>query len=315
MNKRGFVFTIVAVLLVSVLISSTFLLTKSSYNKKSFVANSRVSSMNDFILSIESDMERSMLISGYRSIISLQKQVSYNATFIPNFSDTFEEIFVNGSVNGESVDLMKDASINDWISRINQESRKVNIIFDFKTDTLNVYHDSPWSVVIELNGTMNISDVNGLASWYYYKSFKKSIDIISFEDPLYTVKSLDKVTNIISKASYNDFVNLTNNDTSVLSDHLNNSRYIASTDAPSFLMRFTGNLSPSPFGIESLVDLQDFSNQNLDLYDRSVIDYEYFNEDYNGSDKCNITGMPSWFRIDNSKMSDYNISGFGSDCP
>lgn len=314
LNKKGIFFTIIAILLVSVMVSSTFFLTKSNYNKRSFVANSRVSSMNDFISSIEQDMERSMLISGYRSIISLQKHVAANATFISNFDSTFSEVFINGTVNGISEDLMIDSSINDWIDRINTESLKVNIIFNFYPTSVMVYHDTPWSVVVELNGYMNISDTNNLASWYFNKTFKKGFDIISFEDPLYTVKSSDKVTNIIVKANYSTFINPLNNDTSVLAYHVNNSIYIASINAPSFLMRFVGNLSPSPFGIESFVDLQDFSNQDIDLKDKSIIDYEYFNDDYNGTDKCNFVNMTSWFRIDNTRLIDYNLTGFGVDC-
>ena len=314
-GKKGMIFTVIAVLLVSVMISSTFFLTKSSYIKKSFVANSRVSSMNDFLLSVEADMDRSIMISGYRTIISLQKDIASNGEFLDDFDSSFFEVFVNGTLNGSAQDLMVNASLNDWISRINEESVKVNIIFDFTPNSLVVYHDTPWSVVIELNGTMNVSDSSGLASWNYNKSFKRNIDIVSFEDPVYTIKSYNKVTNLIIKANYSDFVDLSNNDTSVLLYHTNNMRYIASTDAPSFLMRFEGNLSPSNFGIESLVDLQSFSNQNIETYDKSVIDYEYFNDAYNRSDKCDFPDMPSWFRIDSQRLGTYNLSSLGSACP
>ena len=313
-GKKGMIFTIIAVLLVSVMISSTFFFTKDSYLKKSFVASSRISSMNDFILSVEQDMDRSMMISGYRTFISLQKQIASNGSFLSDMDLAFSEVFINGTLNGVSQDLMVNASINDWVLRINEESQKVNIIIYFTPNRISVYHDSPWSVVVEIDGTLNVSDTTGLANWYFNKTFKRNFEIVSFEDPLYTVKSLDKVTNIIIKANSSDFVDELTNDTSEFYSHINSSRYVASEYAPSFLMRFEGNISASEFGIESLVDLQEFSNQNMQIYERSIIDYQYFNENYNGSDKCNFPDTPSWVRIDENRVDDYEVTGLGVDC-
>lgn len=309
--KKGMIFTVIAVLLVGVLVASSFLVTKAGYNKKSFVAMSRVSSMNDFILSVEDDISRTLMISGYRSFISMNRYVStLNGSFVNNFDVIFNEIMINGTINGESQDLMDNATLNDWVDRINNEAGRININIVFEPRNVRVYQVSPWQTEIELNATLNITDINGLASWYYTKTFKKTVDITSFEDPLYIVKGMP---NLIIRETNISFVNRTNNDTSLLYLHLNNSYYVASNYSPSYLMRFKGNLSSSPFGIESFVDCSDSNNVDKG---KSVLDYDYFNDDYdNSNDRCNITGMPSCFRIDKDRLNDYNLTGLGVDCP
>ncbi len=315
MEKKGVIFTIVAILLVGILIGSAALMSREMYNQKSYIALSRVSSMNDFISSVEQDAGRSLMIAGYRSIISIQKKVSNNATFIANFSDVFEEIMLNGTIDGQAQDLMANASVNDWVKRINEEANKVNINLVIIPISVKTYQKDPWTITIQFNATINVTDFNNLAYWHYNKSFEKDIDIVSFEDPLYTVNSNNKVTNIIMRDNNSDFVDRATNDTANLYNHMNNSFYIASPNAPSFLQRFEGNLSPSPYGIESLVNLVDFSKQSVPTFGRSVIDYEYFNMNYNGTDRCNMPGMPSWFRIDQDRLSSYNLTGLGGSCP
>jgi hypothetical protein len=312
-QKKGMIFTIVAILLVGVLIAGSVIVAKTTYKQKSSVAQSRVNTMNDFILSMQEDAKRNLMISSYRALISLQANIS--KSFPNNFSSVFQELMLNGTINGQTQEFMANATINDWVSRINYEANKLNIEIKIIPLSVRAYHISPWAIETELNATVNITDFNNLAFWYYNKSFTKSMDIVGFEDPLYTVKSRTYVPNIITRANSTNFVNLSNNDTSVLYTHLNNSYYIASEYAPSFLMRFEGNLSASPYGIESLINKVEFSSQGLPTYNRSIIDYEYFNDSYSKTDKCGFPAMPSWFRIDEAKLGTYNLTGKGSACP
>lgn len=314
-GKKGMIFTIVAILLVGVLIASSVILAKTTYKEKSFIAITRVNSMNDFILSLHQDATRNLMISGYRAVISLQRYVAINGTFISGFDSKFMELVVNGTINGEVQDLMANATVTDWAERINIEANKLNININVTPKSVQVYHTSPWIIMIEFNATINVSDFNSLASWNYNKTFRKPIVVLNFEDPLYTVKSYNKVTNLIIAANNLSFVDPITNDTTVLYTHLNNSYYIESNYSPSFLMRFEGNLSASPYGIESLVNIVDFSRQSIPIFDKSVIDYEYFDDSYDESDdKCNFEGMPSWFRIDANRRESYNLSGKGEDC-
>ena len=74
-------------------------------------------------------------------------------------------------------------------------------------------------------------------------------------------------------------------------------------------MRFEGDLSSNENGIESIVDISLLEKQEdivID-YDRSVIDYVYFGTQATNN-KCNIEDMPSWFKIDEEHINDYEIN-------
>ena len=100
---------------------------------------------------------------------------------------------------------------------------------------------------------------------------------------------------------YYPFANGT--DVTNLFKHAENSFYINSTTAPSFLNRLEGKFTPDPNGIESLVYLP-----NLPLSkDKSCVDYIYFSS--NDPTTGHIQGMPSWFKLDDDHIVSYNLTG------
>ena len=87
-----------------------------------------------------------------------------------------------------------------------------------------------------------------------------------------------------------------------------NGFYKASTKAPSFLMRFTNNLSNSSFGIESLVYIPLLTAQNLQVDEsKSIVDYLYFSNVTGTAQVYDCENLPEWFRIDYDHESDYDI--------
>ena len=127
---------------------------------------------------------------------------------------------------------------------------------------------------------------------------------------MYLVETNDKVTVLINKSSTLNFVNDVTNDTSILLNHIEENIYINSTDAPSFLMRFVGNFSDSIYGIESMVDPEILSAQDIPILSRSLIDYIYFGNEVT-IDYCNVDNMDSWFRIDTNNLEIYEVDILG----
>ena len=99
-------------------------------------------------------------------------------------------------------------------------------------------------------------------------------------------------------------------DVSNLQKHVDNSLYINSSLAPSFLDRLQGKLSANANGIESLVNLQKLSNQGLSISSKSVVDYIYFSS--NNPSSYNINGMYNWFRLDNDHLDIYKVRNLTS---
>jgi hypothetical protein len=75
-------------------------------------------------------------------------------------------------------------------------------------------------------------------------------------------------------------------DISKLRDFYSSGYYRASNYAPSFLMRLNGQLTPSPYGIESFVKIDMFSGK------RSAVDYYYFNSSATPQ-VYKVKGMPN----------------------
>ncbi|MFH1400079.1 MAG: hypothetical protein ABIH41_01040 [Nanoarchaeota archaeon] len=128
------------------------------------------------------------------------------------------------------------------------------------------------------------------------------------------METLGKLPVAVHQTNITTFVNDTGdkNDTSGLQYHLNSSLYIPSRSAPSFIQRFEGDLTPSPAGIESLVNLQVLADQGVPIdNNRSVVDYLYFglNDTANYCDIQNMEFPPEyWFILDKAHSDVYQVN-------
>jgi hypothetical protein len=206
---------------------------------------------------------------------------------------------------------MRSSTFLDWVNKIESESTKFNINTNITVNDIDVYQNNPWYVTVDANVSMLVSDFGNIASWNFTKIIGTSVEVVGFEDPLYLMNTFGRMTNVINKTTFEGnytyfsggYWNVDN-----LINHVENSLYTENTDAPSFIMRFENNLSSSPYGIESCVNLLKMNEQNLevDTY-RSIVDHDYWAGTHNGDYKINNT--PSWFRFDSDHISKYNLTG------
>ncbi len=149
-----------------------------------------------------------------------------------------------------------------------------------------------------------IKDKGDLALWNRTAVMHTYIPIENFEDPLYIVETRGLVTNQINKTPYSVFVQGGNY--SNLFSHVQNSYYINSTLAPSFLDRLKGDIdNENPNGIESLVYLPKLSLQGIPGKRKSCVDYIYFST--NNPSYSAFPAVYSDFRIDNEHKSVYGL--------
>jgi len=113
------------------------------------------------------------------------------------------------------------------------------------------------------------------------------------------------VTNTIIRSPYISFVS--GADVSNLISHVENSYYVASDSAPSFLDRLEGVNVANENGIESFVYLPSLTAQGISTSDKSCVDYIYFSDD--SFAHFSVAGMPSWFGIDDEDghVADYGV--------
>ncbi len=297
-SKKGIFFTLTVLVLVSL-----FFITYTFYTEitKADSSRQRVETMNNFLLSIEQDLERQVYIAGFRTIFLLEDKIAETGTYISNPEAAFEESFFNGTLYGEPQPIMQGATFNDIVLAINDKARKMNVNVTMENPSLDFAQEDPWHVTATLTTSFNMRDANGLAAWNKTQIIKARISVENFEDPLYIISTNSIVTNQINKTVYQPFVEGT--DVSNLTKHALGSYYVASPLAPSFLDRLQGLSQANPQGIESLVNLQELPSP---VQDKTAVDYIYFSTQNPTS--FHIQGMPSWFRLDQSHLSLYNAT-------
>ena len=146
-----------------------------------------------------------------------------------------------------------------------------------------------------MNFTLNIGDIKGAANFTKSYSIVAHIPIDYFEDPTYRLNTNGLILKPISIQNNTDFTD--GSDTTNLEAHNNQTKYVAFSGAPSYLKRLEGDLSANENGIESMVNIDEFILQGLDVDDKSIVDYVYFGA--SNPTKYHVQGLDSWFKIDN----------------
>ena len=222
-----------------------------------------------------------------------------------NFDYLFNEAFFNGTMNNNTQDILLGFNFSSIKKAVEDSANKVNANLTLTNPSVKVNQSDPWHVEVTLTVDLQLADSSGLVSWNKSADIKSSVPINTFEDPLYYVSTQGIVTNKITQSPYYTLVSGT--DVSNLSLHAQNSYYVASTQAPSFLDRLKGINTPNIYGIESIVNLQKLSQQGVVAKNKTTVDYIYFSQ--NNPSHSGVLGMPSWFRLDTNHFNIYNVTG------
>jgi len=295
LTKKGVFFTFVAFIFLSLLIFSLSVGNNVRLRQKSFVLETRIDTMNRFVIDIEKDIQRGAYIAGFRSLVALQDQILNTGNYITDVPSDFESLFFNGTLNGTNSTFMQNNTFTDWMLKMKKEAQKIDLLVNFTVLDLTLLQDDPWEVRVDLDIQLDLADTQDISTWNKRKVIVTSIAIDNFEDPLYLIGTNGVVENRIVQSIVSPFVNGSN--IANLLNHTYSGYYVAFSDAPSYLMRLQGNVSASPYGIESLVDIDELNTKSVPTQTKSIVDYIYFssaNPPY-----FSIQGAPSWFRLDN----------------
>ncbi len=326
-GKKGIFFTMISILLLATVVYSFVVLTYSLTNK-SLVIQTRVSTMDNFMKDIESDLNRGLYISTFRSILGMEQYVIDNGTFLVNAEDQFQSVFYDGAINGTYLIITEDNLFADWIFKIWEKGHSMGIDVNITVNSVALSQTSPWEVEASMDSVIIIKDGKGTSTWTKQKTFNAKIPITGLEDVLYTYHFEMKTSNIIQRTPYagnyvlaGDITNLENHLAGSGDAFLVGSYYVESQNGPGFLDRLEGRTSihRAGTGIESFVNKDKISSflspEDAEYYyrsGRSSLDYVQFG----GSNPQNytITGMPSWFRLDNTtgNLIKYNVSEISS---
>mgnify|MGYP003964978823 CR=1 FL=1 len=294
-NKKGIFYTLISLMFLSLLMFSMNIEKEYTLRERSHVIGNRIDSVNFFITDLEKDIQRGTYIAMFRSLLGIQQQITSEGQFLNDTQKTFKEIIVNGTIDGNYISVMNNTELSIWISKIQLEARKVAIEFNYNINYVKIYQLNPWVVAVDLNVTLNVTDMKNTAEWKRDQLITTTLNISTFEDPLYSVFTYGRVLNTIQKTPITDFTDGTN--TTNIKEHIDNSYYIATNSSPSFIMRLSGNLSNSTNGIESIVNLKKLEDASVSIIEKSCVDYIYFSNSTPTNYLINYTY--NWFRLDN----------------
>jgi hypothetical protein len=309
MNKRGMIYTVVVLIFFAVMLNVFYTHEVYSFGEKQDAIEIRISTMNDFIKDLDKDAERAAYIAGFRSLIALEEYISSKGEFVSDIDASFREAFYNGSIGNYSPTILDQSSFSVYLARVNEKSEEIDIQLSVVVKDVNLYQETPWIVKVEVITAINITDRKGLANWVYNDTFTSLIPIIGFRNPLFSVNTLGRLHSFVAAVPSNMTEFVINNQTDNLLELIAEGYYVESTQAPSFIMRFEGNLSNDTNGIEALVDIE-FLEKQEDItidYDRSLVDYIYFGNQ-STTNVCTVQNMPAWFKIDDNHLNDYEIN-------
>ena len=274
------------------------------------IVDSRISGVNEFILDLERDTERGLYISSYRTLLAMEEYIINQGEFIDNVNSAFEELLINGTFNGTTPSLIKSSTFTQWTEQVAAEGNNFHLTTNIVLGELTIEQNDPWKIIVSAEIEYYIEDQTGSSRWNYSKIITTTIPILGFEDPIYIVNSFGRMTNIIQETPYSgnySYQLLGDWYTENLVSHINYSYYEANPSAPSFLMRLENNLSPSQYGIESMVNLKKVSDFGLPIdSDASIVDYMYWTGNNEGDYRINNTA--NWVRVDLAHLNYYNLT-------
>lgn len=298
MNKKSQMFSLIAIALIILFFAGYELY---SYTLDRTAINRRIRTMDNFLFSLEKNLEREIYITGYRTVFLAEDRIAKTGQYIYNTDNFFSEAFFNGSVAGNSTEIMIGARYSDILQFTNEKASNINVEIDMNNPQIRVYQQDPWNIAVLFSFNLTMKDKGNLASWQRQESIKSLIGIEGFEDPIYIINTNGKLAYKINRTIYTTFA--VGSDVSNLNSHVKNRYYAENPDAPSFLNRLEGNLAADVNGIESLADLEEFAKQNIIVQDKSCVDHVYFSS--SNPQSYTIQGMPSWFKLDDAHLIKY----------
>ena len=315
-NKKGIFFTFIAITMMAVFILIFTPQADISLQKDTQAVNKRISTLDNYVNDLQNRyFENVLRATTYKTILSLIYYMNSTGSYLTNLDSSFQEVMINGTIGQVPIDsitgknIMQGNTLTDWNNKIIQAaSDTLNVNTTITVNNVSVFQTSPWNIYSSLS--INFSVKSNVAKWNRNVIITTTNSIDGLPDPYYLVNTqASSYTNVIKKSSVAfDRWNITK-----VREHLRNGTYVLwqSSDAPSFLMRFTNSIAGSSCcGIESLVKPNKITpSDQIESY----IDYMFWAHTYNArcTELYNITGLWDefrYFKLDSTHVLRYNIT-------
>ena len=280
-NKKGVVFTTLAILISIVLVTSFFFLQDVPLDFESERTSLKLATTNSFILSTQGYVSNLVLLSSRQGLVDMVEIMFDEEEYYVDFDSEFRRCLLEGEVNigGGSESCSSEAYLVGQIDAWNDfVFQNVKINSEIEILDLDIAQETPWE--IEIFATYNLVASDDFGSWNITDTVSTQVPIFGLKDPIYGLVHSDyssyRDTNQII-AQRQDF-NLWQETPSSL--HLTTVRgtYFDHPMGISYLNRLRNNITSDDAGIISIVPGDRPSSDTI------FIDAYYYNQEcYSGN--------------------------------
>lgn len=200
MKSKGFAYTSFAILSTTILVGMVFAQVYQPSDIQTANAE-RIGDSSFFIDSVFSDMDRALSIASRRSLTGAIGSVVTSGDSLNHPERNITEILVNGTLDGEEVSTVENASLKSWSEKVQEigERSGYNLSIAVKSYSLN---SSSFSLNSSFNVGLILEDPTTLARFNRTKYSETSVSVEGLEDPLLTVKSRGRYVNTVEKCRF-----------------------------------------------------------------------------------------------------------------
>jgi len=276
-NKKGIIFTILALVISSFILILFFYLFEAPIDKEVEVTKIKIHKVNKLLNQIEDVARTKASISSRASIDYLINEMHRAQTHLSDFDNNFGACLNGSAFCGNSANFSGWMS-NEFSSFLN---KNLGINVAISVSDFVISQNEPWLLVISFNLSVLINEYY-YATWKINEVINQSFSIIGLRDPVYAVRPSNSVigtfeeVNIIKFDSvfYSLDADLGWQETSSDFNRLVlQKKYFEHAGSPSYLDRLKNNTSSSALGIVSFV-LPDTVSE---IYGDTDMDWVFWN--------------------------------------
>jgi len=185
LGDSGQFFSIITVLLILPLVALSITFGESMRGHGSDIGEQvRLTSSYYHYHSLNEDLVRTSNKVGRRSLLSAITEVVDEGEGLNSSEETLQELFVNGTVDGESHPLMNRSGVDEWLESIERISSERGYEVSLERDQPEVKMTEPFVVSFPFEYSFGMKDKDGMFRLEKEKTAPTKVNIEGLEDPI-----------------------------------------------------------------------------------------------------------------------------------
>lgn len=281
LNKKGVIFTILALLISSIVVALFFSFKEVPLDNTAFNVKVRIQQINMHITQLEEYIRELTKTSAESALSFAIEEMINKSTYYTDFDSALQSCMVSGVIpepgnEGSLIECPDAAKLQTGINALTDfAASELTIKSVVRINNVEVAQYNPWDIVLTVNYSIKIED--SYASWDAVKTTNQTVSIIGLKDPTYWIvdpavasyKYVNTFKRVENQGLWLEYPSTANFATV-------NALYFKYEKGPSFLNRLRGNITNSTCcGIASIVPPLD-SEYTTDL---SHLDYIFWQND------------------------------------